>query len=90
MYSFNEAFSIVILCDTQLEVDNYLDELIANRGEPGRCSWLKDKYGLSWQIIPKQLSECLSNPNSDKAASALNAMLGMSKLIISELEEAVR
>ena len=90
LYSFNEAFSIVILCDNQLEVDTYWDALIANGGQPGRCGWLKDKYGLSWQIVPKQLSECLGNTNPSKAASALNAMMGMSKLIVSELEAAVR
>ena len=90
LYSFNEAFSIVILCDNQLEVDTYWDALIANGGQPGRCGWLKDKYGLSWQVVPKQLSECLGNPNPTKATSALNAMMGMSKLIISELEAAVR
>ena len=85
-----DTFSIVILCDNQLEVDTYWDALIANGGQPGRCGWLKDKYGLSWQIVQKQLSECLGNPDPSKAASALNAMMGMSKLIVSDLEAAVR
>jgi predicted 3-demethylubiquinone-9 3-methyltransferase (glyoxalase superfamily) len=90
MYSFTEAFSIFILCNDQTEVDRYWDALTANGGTPGRCGWLKDKFGLSWQIIPKQLGECLGNPDPTKSAAAMNAMLGMSKLIVSELEAAVK
>jgi predicted 3-demethylubiquinone-9 3-methyltransferase (glyoxalase superfamily) len=90
MYSFTEAFSIFILCNDQTEVDKYWDALTANGGTPGRCGWLKDKFGLSWQIIPKQLGECLGNPDPSKSAAAMNAMMGMSKLIISELEAAVK
>jgi predicted 3-demethylubiquinone-9 3-methyltransferase (glyoxalase superfamily) len=90
MYSFTEAFSIFILCNDQTEVDKYWDALTADGGAPGRCGWLKDKFGLSWQIIPKQLGECLGNPDPSKSAAAMNAMMGMSKLIVSELEAAVK
>ena len=89
-FSFTEAFSIFILCQDQAEVDKYWDGLTSNGGTAGRCGWLKDKFGLSWQIIPKQLGECLGNPDPVKSAAALNAMMGMSKLIVSELEAAVK
>lgn len=89
MFKFNEAFSIFILCKDQSEVDKYWDALIANGGAPGNCGWLKDKFGLSWQIIPQQLGECLGNPDPAKAQAAMAAMMGMSKLIVSELEAAV-
>ena len=90
MFSFTEAFSIFILCQDQVEVDKYWDGLTSNGGTAGRCGWLKDKFGLSWQIIPKQLSECLGNADPVKSAAAMNAMMGMSKLIVSELEAAVK
>jgi len=90
MFTFTEAFSIFILCSDQEEVDKYWNALIADGGTPGRCGWLKDKFGLSWQIIPKQLGECLGNPEPSKAQAAMNAMMGMSKLIVSELEAAVK
>jgi len=89
-FSFTEAFSIFILCQDQAEVDKYWDGLTSNGGTAGRCGWLKDKFGLSWQIIPKQLGECLGNPDPVKSAAAMNAMMGMSKLIVSELEAAVK
>jgi predicted 3-demethylubiquinone-9 3-methyltransferase (glyoxalase superfamily) len=90
MFSFTEAFSIVVLCQDQSEVDKYWDALTSNGGSAGRCGWLKDKFGLSWQIIPKQLGECLGNPDPEKSAAAMKAMMGMSKIIVSELEAAVR
>jgi len=90
MFSFTEAFSIFILCQDQSEVDKYWDGLTSNGGTAGRCGWLKDKFGLSWQIIPKQLGECLGNPDPIKSAAAMNAMMGMSKLIVSELEAAIK
>ena len=90
MFSFTEAFSIVVLCQDQSEVDKYWDALTSNGGSPGRCGWLKDKFGLSWQIIPKQLGECLGNPDPEKSAAAMKAMMGMSKFNVSELEAAVK
>ena len=90
MFSFTEAFSIVVLCQDQSEVDKYWDALTSNGGSAGRCGWLKDKFGLSWQIIPKQLGECLGNPDPEKSAAAMKAMMGMSKFNVSELEAAVK
>ena len=90
MFSFTEAFSIVVLCQDQSEVDKYWDALTSNGGSAGRCGWLKDKFGLSWQIIPKQLGECLGNPDPAKSAAAMKAMMGMSKFNVSELEAAVK
>ena len=89
MYSFTEAFSVIVRCNDQAEVDKYWDALTDDGGTPGRCGWLKDKFGLSWQIIPKQLKECLGNPDPSKSAAAMTAMMGMSKLIVRELEAAV-
>jgi predicted 3-demethylubiquinone-9 3-methyltransferase (glyoxalase superfamily) len=90
MFSFTEAFSIVVLCQDQSEVDKYWDALTSNGGSGGRCGWLKDKFGLSWQIIPKQLGECLGNPDPAKSAAAMKAIMGMSKFNVSELEAAVK
>jgi len=90
MFTFSEAFSIFVLCEDQVEVDKYWDALTADGGTSQKCGWLKDKFGVSWQIIPKQLGECLGNPDPIKAAAAMNAMMGMSKLIVSELEAAVK
>jgi predicted 3-demethylubiquinone-9 3-methyltransferase (glyoxalase superfamily) len=90
MFTFSEAFSIFVLCEDQVEVDKYWDALTADGGAEQRCGWLKDKFGVSWQIIPKQLGECLGNPDPIKAAAAMKAMMGMSKLIVSELEAAVK
>lgn len=90
MFKFTEAFSIFITVDNQVEVDKYWDALLADGGEPGRCGWLKDKFGLSWQIVPKQLGECLANPDPAKSAKAMQAMMAMSKLIVADLEAAVQ
>ncbi|MEY4018936.1 MAG: hypothetical protein RLZZ590_236 [Actinomycetota bacterium] len=89
-FKFSEAFSIMVHCEVQAEVDYYWDALTVDGGEPGRCGWLKDKFGLSWQIIPKQLDLCLNHPDPEKAAAAMAAMMGMNKLIVSELEAAIR
>jgi predicted 3-demethylubiquinone-9 3-methyltransferase (glyoxalase superfamily) len=90
MFTFTEAFSISVLCENQAEVDKYWDALTSDGGTAQMCGWLKDKFGLSWQIIPKQLGECLGNPDPSKSAAAMEAMMGMSKLIVSELEAAVK
>lgn len=88
-FKFSEAFSIFITVDGQSEVDQYWDALLAGGGEPGQCGWLKDHYGVSWQIVPKQLGECLANPDPEKSARAMQAMLQMGKLIVADLEAAV-
>jgi predicted 3-demethylubiquinone-9 3-methyltransferase (glyoxalase superfamily) len=82
---FNEAFSIFVNVDGQEEVDKYWNALIADGGEEGSCGWLKDKFGVSWQIIPKQLGECIGNADSAKASHAMNAMMKMSKIIVKDL-----
>ena len=65
-FKFNEAISLFVNCDTQAEVDRYWDQLVAG-GEPGPCGWLKDKFGLSWQIIPKLLGELIGDPDPAKS-----------------------
>ncbi len=90
MFTFTEAFSIFVLCEDQAEVDKYWDALTSNGGTAQMCGWLKDKFGVSWQIIPKQLGECLGNSDPVKSVAAMNAMMGMSKIIVSELEAAVK
>jgi predicted 3-demethylubiquinone-9 3-methyltransferase (glyoxalase superfamily) len=90
MFTFTEAFSISVLCENQAEVDKCWDALTSDGGTAQMCGWLKDKFGVSWQIIPKQLGDCLGNPDPSKSAAAMEAMMGMSKLIVSELEAAVK
>ena len=87
-FKFNEAISIVIECDDQAEVDRLWDALTANGGEPGPCGWLKDRFGLSWQVTPKRLNELVSDPDPERARRAMEAMLQMGKIQIDELERA--
>ena len=87
-FHFNEAVSLVIECEDQAEVDRLWDALIADGGEPGPCGWLKDRYGLSWQITPKALNEMLEGPDRDGARRAMEAMLQMGKLDEAELRRA--
>ena len=83
-----EAFSIYVNCEDQEEVDTLWEKLTANGGEPGPCGWLKDRFGVSWQIIPTLLTEMLSDPDREKAARVTHAMLQMGKINIAELENA--
>ena len=84
-FTFNEAFSIFVHCEGQPEVDKYWEAFIGSGGTESQCGWLKDKFGLSWQIIPKQLGAALSNPDPEKASASLAAMMKMSKIIIADL-----
>lgn len=86
-YKFNEAISLFVDCKTQEEVDE-LWEKLTEGGEPGPCGWLKDKYGLSWQIVPSVLGELLSDPDPAKAQRVLKTMLQMSKIDIKALQQA--
>ncbi|MFO0947112.1 MAG: VOC family protein [Planctomycetota bacterium] len=86
-FQLNEAFSMSVECDDQEEVDRLWDTLAAG-GSPSHCGWLKDKYGLSWQIVPRVLLKLLSDPDPARAKRATEAMLGMSKLDITRLEKA--
>lgn len=87
MFKFNESISFVIDCADQAEVDYYWEKLSADPSG-GECGWTKDKYGLSWQVVPKQLGELLSDPDRAKADRAMTAMLKMKKLDIAELQRA--
>jgi len=87
-FKFNEAVSFVIECDDQAEVDRLWDALTANGGEPSACGWLKDRFGLSWQIVPLRLNELLSDPDPDRARRAMEAMLTMGKIEVAELDRA--
>lgn len=87
-FKFTEAISLSIDCEDQAEVDRLWETLIENGGEPSVCGWLKDRYGLSWQVIPKQLPEMLSSPDRAAAKRAMEAMLKMTKIEVAELERA--
>lgn len=89
VFKFNEAISFVVHCDTQQEVDDFWEKL-GEGGDPNsqQCGWLKDKYGVSWQIVPRVLITLLMDPNPQKAASVFAAMLKMKKLEIAALERA--
>ena len=87
-FKFNEAVSFVVECDSQAEVDAYWDKLTADGGEPGPCGWLKDKYGLSWQITPRRLMELMQDDDKAKANRVTQAMLQMGKIDIAALERA--
>ena len=87
-FKFNEAVSFVIDCADQAEVDRLWDALTADGGEPGPCGWLKDRFGLSWQVVPRRLDELLNDPDTERARRAMEAMLNMGKIEVSALEHA--
>ena len=86
-FRFTEAISLFVACDDQVEVD-YLWGRLSDGGEPGRCGWLKDRFGLSWQIIPRRLWELLQDPDPDRASRVREAMLAMGKIDVATLEAA--
>ena len=87
-FRFNESISLSVLCEDQAEVDRLWSSLILGGGEPSQCGWLKDKFGVSWQIVPKVLPEMLASPDREAAERAMQAMLGMTKLDIRQLTDA--
>lgn len=87
-HKLSEAFSIMVEVDTQAQIDRYWEALLQGGGKPDQCGWLKDQFGVSWQIIPKALFGLLSHPDKAKAGRALQAMLGMVKLDLAALESA--
>ena len=87
-FKFNESVSFMIECSTQEEIDHYWYGLIANGGQESACGWLKDKFGLSWQVTPRQQNEMIHDKDFAKAGRAMRAMLGMKKLDIKVLEDA--
>ncbi|MFM8156393.1 MAG: VOC family protein [Actinomycetes bacterium] len=88
MFTFSEAVSFSIDCADQAETDYYWDALLAGGGTESQCGWLKDRYGLSWQVIPKQLGEYLGGPDPDGARRAMEAMLEMIKIDVEGLRRA--
>ena len=87
-FTFSEAVSFVVDCDDQDEVDRLWEVLSADGGEPGPCGWVKDRFGLPWQIVPRRLQELLDDADSDRARRAMEAMLTMGKIQVAELERA--
>jgi len=86
-YRFTEAISFQVPCRDQAEVDHYWDRL-GEGGEEGRCGWLKDRFGVSWQVIPDALRRLLADPDPQRAQRAMQAMLGMQRLVVADLESA--
>ena len=87
-FTFSEAVSFLITCDDQDEVDHYWEALAADGGSHGPCGWLKDKFGLSWQVVPEGMEELFADPDKSKADRAMQAMLKMGKLDIAALRAA--
>ena len=87
-FKLTPAFSMFVSCETQAEVDDLWDRLIEGGGEASRCGWLKDKYGLSWQIIPTALAEGLQDKDPAKSKRVMEAMMQMSKIDIATIEQA--
>lgn len=87
-FKLSEAFSFVVRCEDQEEVDHYWSRLTADGGQESRCGWLKDKFGVSWQIVPNALMECLSDPDPARASRSMQAMFGMNKIDIAALRAA--
>jgi predicted 3-demethylubiquinone-9 3-methyltransferase (glyoxalase superfamily) len=88
MFKFTEATSLFVNCETQEEIDYFWEKLTADGGQASRCGWLKDKFGLSWQIIPPVLGKLLGDKDSAKAKRVMMAMMKMDKIIIADLEKA--
>lgn len=88
IFSFTEATSFYVYAETQEEIDELWGKLTSDGGQPSQCGWLKDKYGLSWQIVPPVLGELLADPDQEKAGRVMQAMLKMQKIEIAELRAA--
>ena len=87
-FNFAEGISLYVNCETQAEVDDLWEKLTSDGGEESRCGWLKDKFGVSWQIIPSALGELMGDKDPEKAQRVVQAMLKMNKIIIADLKEA--
>jgi predicted 3-demethylubiquinone-9 3-methyltransferase (glyoxalase superfamily) len=88
MFKFTEAISLYVNCETQEEIDHFWERLTADGGQESMCGWLKDKFGLSWQIVPPVLSELLGDKDRAKAGRVMQAMMKMKKIIIDDLAKA--
>jgi len=89
-FKFNEAVSFFVRCETQAQIDNLWGRLIAGGGSPGRCGWLKDQFGLSWQIVPAALSRMLGDADGSKSQRVMAALMQMEKLETNVLEAAFK
>lgn len=89
-YKFTEAISLSVDCKDQAEVDKFWNALVRDGGKPVQCGWLKDKYGLSWQIVPRRLVELLNDSDAAKSARTMQAMMKMVKTDVAELERAAK
>lgn len=87
-FKFTEAMSFFVSCETQEEIDHFWNKLTADGGQESRCGWLKDKFGISWQIIPTVLMELMADKDLAKAGRAMQAMMKMNKIIIADLQKA--
>jgi len=88
MYKFSEAISFQVPCTDQAEIDKYWDLLTANGGEAGQCGWLKDKFGVSWQVVSPKMGEYLGGSDGEGAMRATQALLAMKKIVLADLEKA--
>ncbi|MGO2541174.1 VOC family protein [Specibacter sp. AOP5-B1-6] len=87
-FTFSEAISFELFFDTQAELDEKWNALTSDGGQESQCGWLKDKFGVSWQLVPTMMTGVLNGPDPDGAARAMQAMMGMKKLVIAELQAA--
>jgi predicted 3-demethylubiquinone-9 3-methyltransferase (glyoxalase superfamily) len=87
-FTFSQAFSLLVQVESQAEIDRLWTKLLENGGKPVQCGWLVDKFGMSWQIVPKQLGSMLSDKDGAKAGRAMQAMMGMQKLELAKLQAA--
>jgi predicted 3-demethylubiquinone-9 3-methyltransferase (glyoxalase superfamily) len=89
-FKFSEAISLAVECETQEEVDRYWQALTAGGGEEGPCGWLKDRYGLSWQVVPSAMLRILTGPDQRRSDRAMAAVMKMKKLDLAKIEAAAR
>ena len=89
-FKFNESVSFVVECETQADIDHYWNKLTADGGQESMCGWLKDKFGVSWQIVPPVLGKMLSDKDKARSSRVMQAMMGMKKIIIADLEKAYK
>ena len=87
-HKFNEAISMYVDCEDQAEVDYFWNKFISGDGEATQCGWLNDKFGVSWQIIPRQLGELMGDPDPEKSQRVMQAMLKMQKIVVADLQKA--
>jgi predicted 3-demethylubiquinone-9 3-methyltransferase (glyoxalase superfamily) len=85
-FKFDEAVSFQIYCDTQADIDHYWSKLTAGRGQERPCGWLKDKFGLSWQVVPSRIPQMMSDADKEKSARVMNAFMKMKKFDIAAIE----